>query len=368
MSFLGVLKKQLRNPALGLLPLFLFSIGMEAMSINSAVLLALGLSVAGFLLVKKYSRLIYDISVISFSLAFLLSFLFFPRLNKFLFFCLIEVFFILSLIALRLFRSQIILWLGKDGKNRRVKNYLGESFRVAIQTQYGLSIHLIIILLYFVFYSINKPFITTWAMTVVLQVIVVWLILKETLRIWMLEKTLHREEWLPVVNQEGTVVGRVAKSVTKGLKNKFMHPVIRVALIFNGKIYLKKRDAFCVLNPGLLDYPFEKYMQFDHNLDETVHNSVKLGCGSDDVPLRFLLKYTFENASTKRLIFLYVSVLEDETVFNKLQLKAGKLWTMKQIEDNLGLNVFSECFEMEYEYLKNTVLLAYRMKEKELSV
>ncbi|MDR1516955.1 MAG: hypothetical protein LBS52_02455 [Dysgonamonadaceae bacterium] len=363
---MGVLKKQLKNPAFGLLPLFLFSIGMEAMSVNHAVLLALGLSVVGFLLVKKYSRLIYDISLLSFSLVFLLSFLFSPQLNKFLIFCLIEVFFVLSLIFLRLYRSRIVFWLGKDGKNRRVKNYIGESFRVAVQTQYGLSIHLIVILLYFVFYSINKPFIPPLAMTIVLQIIVLWLILKESLRIWLLDRTLCREEWLPVVNQEGVVVGRVAKSVTKGLMNKFMHPVVRVALIFNGKIYLKKRDACRVLNPGLLDYPFEKYMQFDHNLDDTVHNSVKLECGSDGGSLRFLLKYTFENASTKRLIFLYVSVADDEAVFDSLHLKDGKLWTMRQIEDNLGLNVFSECFEMEYEYLKNTVLLAYRMKEKEM--
>ena len=36
----------------------------------------------------------------------------------------------------------------------------------------------------------------------------------------------------------------------------------------------------------------------------------------------------------------------------------GKLWTSKQIEENLGSGVFSEYFEQEFAYLQNTVLLA----------
>ena len=139
-----------------------------------------------------------------------------------------------------------------------------------------------------------------------------------------------------------------------------MHPVVRVALIYKGRIYLQMRDQDRLLNPGKLDYPFEKYMQFNHKVDETLRSSIRNECGGNDIPLRFLLKYTFENEITKRLVFLYVSDIGDETVFNSLQLQGGKLWTSAQIEDNMGTEIFSECFELEYEYLKNTVLLAHR--------
>jgi hypothetical protein len=57
-----------------------------------------------------------------------------------------------------------------------------------------------------------------------------------------------------------------------------------------------------------------------------------------------------------------VSEIETEDMFNSLQLQDGKLWTEAQIEDNLGNNLFCECFEMEYEYLKNTVLLFCKRK------
>lgn len=65
------------------------------------------------------------------------------------------------------------------------------------------------------------------------------------------------------------------------------------------------------------------------------------------------------------MIFLYVSIIDDEEKFNSLELKDGKLWTEKQIEENRNSNIFSECFELEFEYLKNTVLLNYKLKATE---
>jgi hypothetical protein len=102
-----------------------------------------------------------------------------------------------------------------------------------------------------------------------------------------------------------------------------------------------------------------------HDINEAILNLVKKEIGTKDIPLRFLLKYIFENKSTKRLIFLYVSIIDDEEKFNCLELKDGKLWTEKQIEENRNSNIFSECFELEFVYLKNTVLLNYKLKATE---
>ena len=42
--------------------------------------------------------------------------------------------------------------------------------------------------------------------------------------------------------------------------------------------------------------------------------------------------------------------------------KNGKLWSVRQIEENLGHGVFSEYFEKEFPYMKNTILLAENFK------
>lgn len=345
------------------MPMLLFSFLAGIVTIYAAVGVALLLSLAGFLWVEKPLRLIYQLSLVTFLIAFILSlFHFTPEMliNSFL---IVEIIFLFSLIVARFSHSRMVSRLVKR-ENVIARNYLKETMRVVFQTQYGLLIHLLLVMGALLlggpgFGGLHQPWILITAQAVLLVVI-----LLESGRLHLLTRKLYKEEWLPVVNESGEVTGKVAKSITKDLKNRFMHPVVRVALIYRGKIYLREREASRLLNPGLLDYPFEKYMQYEHDIDESVHNSISRECGNKQIPLRFLLKYTFENDVTKRLIFLYVADIKEEELFNSLHLSGGKLWTEAQIADNMGTGLFSECFELEFEYLKNTVLLAYRFYSK----
>ena len=361
----NIIIKQLRNPAYGLIPLLVFTILIGWVNAVTAMCIGLGLSLVGVFLVRKHSRMLYDLSAITFSIA-LLILLFYNSLDPFGKFVTVEIIFVVALMISRLLRTKVILLLSKN-KKPNVRSYLSESFRVAFQIQYSLFFHLLLVLVYFVVSTIKTPWISTLGIIIIAQLILLAVIILEVMRFLLLDKKLRNEEWLPMVTESGEVTGKVAKSVTKEMKNKFMHPVVRVALISNGKIYLKRRDASRLLNPGALDYPFEEYMLYNHDLNEAVLNTISKEIGVRDIPLRFLLKYVFENNNTRRLIFLYVSIIDDEEKFNKLKLRDGKLWTEKQIEDNRNSNIFSECFELEFEYLKNTVLMNYKLKPVEVS-
>jgi hypothetical protein len=340
--------------------MLIFSVLVLYADFRIATGIALALSVAEYVAVKRYGRLIYDISVITFIVALLFSFTVFSLLPVFNRFVIVEIIFVILLIIARLSRGRMVMRVARE-RNPVLKSCLKESLRVAFQTQYGLLIHLLLVLASHLFDAAGVRFVDGTAMIIVCQVILLVIMIMEAARLYILDRKLYREEWLPVVTAGGEVTGKVAKSITMISKNRFMHPVVRVALICKGWIYLQERDGGRLLNPGKLDYPFEKYMQFNDKLDQTL-TGIRKKCGSSDIPLRFLLKYTFENEVTKRLVFLYVSDIEDEKVFNRLHLEGGKLWTASQIEDNMGTGIFAECFELEYECLKNTVLLAYRFK------
>lgn len=353
-----------RNPAFGLLPFFIYSILVGFVGAWESTGIALFLSLLGYFLVRKQNRLIYVISTLVFLMGFVGSLI--PSLallQPIVRFLVIEIMFVLALITVRLSRRRIVRKLGRTS-NLILKNYLQESFRVTFQSQYALSIHLFLVLLLFLFDGSIDTAEQGIYILLSVQIPLLVIIMLEVIRLLILRKKMVEEEWLPVVSERGEVMGRVAKSISKGLKNKFMHPVVRVALIYQGSLYLQERDADRLLNPGALDHPFEKYMEFNEDIDNTVRQSITNECSSSELPLRFLLKYTFENDITKRLIFLYVSQIEDEALFNSLKLKAGKLWTEAQITDNLNSNLFSECFELEFEYLMNTVLLVHRLKNK----
>jgi hypothetical protein len=176
-------------------------------------------------------------------------------------------------------------------------------------------------------------------------------------KISMLASKLRKEEWIPIVTEKGEVTGKIAKSISFNMKNRFLHPVVRVALVSGPKVYLQKRPAGDILNPEKLDYPFEKYMLFDHEIDLAARNSIRRMIGDrPDIPVRFVLKYVFDNEQTKRLNFLFVACVKEEDI-KKSNSMTGKFWTVKQIEEYFADEIFGECFELEFEYLKNMILI-----------
>ncbi|MDL2214858.1 hypothetical protein LJC00_01550, partial [Dysgonomonas sp. OttesenSCG-928-M03] len=266
----------------------------------------------------------------------------------------------------RLAKTYLTLYLGKKPSIVQ-KTFLGEFFEVARLAQYALTFHLFLLLIYRYIRERLEIF-EDWDILFYFLVPVSFLvaiIVYEEIKTRNIVKHLRKEEWLPIVNESGEVTGRVAKSVSVKMKNRFLHPVVRVALVYNGELYLQKRSADDLLDPSTYDHPFEKYMLFNHEINIAVRNSIAHALGMQELPFNFLLKYVYDNENTKRLIFLFVSRVETEAQLQSLSSLNGKFWTMKQIEESFADdNVFSECFQLEYEYLKNTVLQPELLKKE----
>ena len=65
-----------------------------------------------------------------------------------------------------------------------------------------------------------------------------------------------------------------------------------------------------------------------------------------------------------RIILLCVLNVKNENDMERIANLKGWFWSNSHIEDNLNHHIFSDCFEQEFEFLKNTVLLAYQYKAK----
>jgi hypothetical protein len=178
----------------------------------------------------------------------------------------------------------------------------------------------------------------------------------EQIRLILLDKKLGEEVWLPLLNDRGRVVGSFAYSTGRVSHKKYFHPVVRVAVLYKGLLYLAPREDATIVSPGLLDHPFRHYVQFRHSREGTVHSIIGALGNDPSVKTRFMIHYTFENSKVKQLVSLYAISLQNEAQLEHLT--GGKLWTTKQIESELEANIFSEYFSKEYLYLKNTILLA----------
>jgi hypothetical protein len=184
----------------------------------------------------------------------------------------------------------------------------------------------------------------------------VLVIVYEQIRIYMIHRKLGEEIWLPVLNNKGRVVGRVAYSTEKTSRKKYYHPVVRIAVIYNGMLYLAEREKDAFVSPDLLDYPFHRHVLYRYSRENAVQDIIGNLKNDASAKPRFMIHYTFENNKVKQLISLYAITLHTEEQLKHLT--HGKLWTVKQIEANMEANIFSEYFHKEFPFLRSTILLA----------
>lgn len=359
------IKKYLTNPIIGVLPFVLYIVLQTYFLPGQYALpIAISVTLVGEYILRRYfnSRiegLTFYITAISLLIVTLLWIVGSDFIEKGYTDVLIgEISIVILLMAFRLAKSFLKTRLFKQ-RTYLEKALLNDFFLSTAILQYTLTTHIFIILVYKQITERNfSPLIDHLIYVVAPIVIIIGLFVYQVFRTKFITKKLRQEEWLPIVTEKGEVTGRIAKAISKNLKNKFLHPVVRIALICDKKVYLQERDTKYILDAGKIDHPFEKYMLFRHEVKTAAHNSIKLMLGHDieDEP-QFVFKYVFENDVTKRLVFLFTIEIKDERMISRTEKMTGKFWTVKQIDQEFNDGIFSECFELEYEYLKHMILL-----------
>ncbi|WP_165024088.1 MULTISPECIES: hypothetical protein [unclassified Dysgonomonas] len=360
------IRRYISNSVIGLLPFVLYLIlhSLSRIQEQYALMASLAIAIIAEILIRGLSKSrMFSITfyVSTLALAFTLIFWLFAHNylqvpNTYSSFC--EICIVSMLIGIRLSKTFIATKFFRK-RSLLQKAFLNEFYHIASLLQYTLTMHIFFVLMYEHFkMTIYDDRISDIVVYSVLPIVGILAIgIYQIARTGNIVAKLKQEEWLPIVTEKGEVTGKIAKSVSLKMKNKFLHPIVRVALISNGKVFLQERANADTLSPRKLDYPFEKYMLFNHEINLAARNSIKKMMGDEmDLPLKFLLKYVFENEETKRLTFLFIIKIEDEYSIKRTEQMNGKFWSVKQIEAAFADEIFSEPFELEFEYLKNMVL------------
>ena len=187
----------------------------------------------------------------------------------------------------------------------------------------------------------------------------------ECILIILLNKMLSKETWLPIINESLSVIGRVEKHESFRRGNCYLHPHLRVIIMCGNRIYLRPGQIKGSLSGLHLDTPVSEDLRYGETPDKVLKIAMEkyISVENRNSPRRILTS-KFKTDIMNRVIMLYVLNVSDESyVINKP--RGGKFWTSDQIDAELGKGVFSTCFEQEYEFLKNTILLAWEYTEKE---
>lgn len=359
----GKLKTVILNPVLGILPyallILLYLCGVSLIvSASIAICVEIANIIGATILRYKVFRLANLLSLIA-SLPIFVMGVFFKDVMPSDINCFLigEVFFAIGILLINFFRTffkQYIRSLYKTAKKDKL--FIYDYFYTIDILRFFIALHILLSFfsLQFSYKTRNLTIEKLIYLAIPLTIILVAYIY-QIIRLNDLYSKLKREHWLPIIDDHGNLIGKVQKNISFSQKNKNMHPVLRVLLIKDNNIYLQKRlnyfnDPFDL---GTFDYPLEKYIEYGDDAEITLDKMIK-GIKCLESRPKFLFDYQFINEETNRKMYIYTLEIKSDSQldFNRFH---GKFWSLKQIDEQFNDNIFSEFFEMEYEYVKNTL-------------
>ncbi len=157
----------------------------------------------------------------------------------------------------------------------------------------------------------------------------------------------NAQEILPIVDSEGTVIGKATRSECHS-GSMLLHPVVHLHVFDpEGRLYLQKRPEWKDIQPGKWDTAVGGHMDYGEELADALRREAGEELGLKDFTPRLIDRYVFESAREKELVHVFITISAAAPEPSE-ELDGGRFWTIAEIEANLGKGIFTPNFESEY--------------------
>lgn len=165
------------------------------------------------------------------------------------------------------------------------------------------------------------------------------------------------EEWLPVVDEEGRILGKALRSYCHN-GSKTLHPVVHLHLLGPDRsLFLQKRAVTKLIQPGKWDTAVGGHLAYGETIEEALKREAGEEIGLYDFEATPALKYRWDSAVESELVYCFVSYRGNPNAYSPDEVTETRFWKLADIERNLGKQLFTPNFEHEYLLLKKSGLL-----------
>jgi isopentenyldiphosphate isomerase/intracellular septation protein A len=165
----------------------------------------------------------------------------------------------------------------------------------------------------------------------------------------------EEEEWLPVVNDQGEIVGKAPRSAChRG--EKLLHPVVHLHVLNAQRhVYLQKRPLNKLVQPGKWDTAVGGHISFGETLETALKREAWEEIGLQNFSAKLVKTYRWDSEIESELVYVFVSYDFKSIHLHSEEVEEGKFWTLKQIDSSMGKELFTPNFEYEYELLRKQI-------------
>ncbi|MDR1937524.1 MAG: NUDIX domain-containing protein [Tannerellaceae bacterium] len=158
-----------------------------------------------------------------------------------------------------------------------------------------------------------------------------------------------KEEWFPLVNEAGEVIGKATRKECHS-GSKQLHPVVHLH-VFNeaGELYLQKRAMTKDTQPGKWDTAVGGHIDFGETAGDALRREAREELGITDFMPEFITRYVFESSVEKELVHTYRTCYNGKITPDKEELDGGCFWAIDKIKSHIGKGIFTPNFEEEFQ-------------------
>jgi isopentenyldiphosphate isomerase/intracellular septation protein A len=178
------------------------------------------------------------------------------------------------------------------------------------------------------------------------------------------------EEMLPLIDEEGKVIGVAPRSECHKGPGK-LHPVVHLQIVDGrGAIYLQKRADDKLVQPGKWDSAVGGHVAAGEDLDAALTRELreelgvtKLALDASGARIDPILRYRWDTEVESELVFSFIVTYGGPFAPDGREVTEGRFWSFDDIRANLGMGLFTPNFEHEYGLIERAAAEAARSRE-----
>lgn len=156
----------------------------------------------------------------------------------------------------------------------------------------------------------------------------------------------NNEEMFPVVDEQGNILGAATRGECHGGR-LLLHPVVHLHVFDSyGNLYLQRRPLWKDIQPGRWDTAVGGHVDLGESVDMALCREAREELGLEGFVPEPLCSYVFESSRERELVYAFRTTW-DGPVCPSDELDGGRFWTLDEIRDALGRDVFTPNLESE---------------------